>query len=250
VTELDDMPDGCEAALALDFALGALDGTAMRSAELRLRSDPVFARDVARWQEQLGPLSAEVGAVAPSRSVWSTIDRELFRTAAARPVARVPAQSIWANLAIWRGLAFATSGIAAVSLGLIVARPDAVPVVAPTAVPAGSLLAASMASTDSAKAVLITATYDPTRGAVILTPAAADASRGLTPELWVIVGKNPPKSLGVIDLKDPQAHRIPGALRAQMSSGATLAISLEPAGGSPTGLPTGPVVAAGKLTTI
>ncbi len=32
--------------------------------------------------------------------------------------------------------------------------------------------------------------------------------------------------------------------------GTTLAISLEPKGGSPTGAPTGPVVAAGKATMI
>jgi anti-sigma-K factor RskA len=243
MTELDDVPDGSDAALALDFALGALDGAAMRSAELRLRSDLAFARDVARWQEQLGPLATDVAAVAAPESVWSAVDRELFRTAAPRPVA---AQSVWATLAIWRAVAFGASGVAAIALGLLVSRPAVVPVAQPT----GALLAASMASTDSAKAVLITATYDPTRGAVILTPAAADSSRGLTPELWIIVGKEAPKSLGVIDLKDPQAHRIPTALRAQMNSGATLAISLEPAGGSPTGAPTGPVVAAGKLAPI
>lgn len=249
MTEFDDIPDGSDAALALDFALGALDGVTMRRAELRLRSDPAFARDVAHWQEQLEPLTNEIRGVSPPRAVWTAVDRELFRAAPVR-AAEARTQSVWATLAIWRAVAFGASGVAAVALGLLVSRPGPAPVVAPSAAPAGSLLAASMASTDNAKAVLITATYDPSRGAVILTPAAADDSRGLTPELWVIVGKNPPKSLGVIDLKDPQAHRIPDAMRAQMSNGATLAISLEPAGGSPTGLPTGPVVAAGKLTKI
>jgi anti-sigma-K factor RskA len=33
----------------------------------------------------------------------------------------------------------------------------------------------------------------------------------------------------------------------QFAEGATLAISVEPAGGSPTGQPTGAVIAAGKL---
>jgi anti-sigma-K factor RskA len=40
------------------------------------------------------------------------------------------------------------------------------------------------------------------------------------------------------------------ALRRHIASGAVFAISLEPAGGSPTGQPTGPVVAAGDLKTI
>jgi len=248
MTEIGDPSEGSDAALALDFALGTLDGAAMRAGEQRLRRDPAFSRDVAHWQDQLSPLTNEVVGIAPPRYVWEAVDRELFRAAPVRAVA--PADSIWSRLAVWRGLAFAASGVAAVSLALLVSRPGPAPVAVPPAVPTGSLLAASISSTDRAKAVLITATYDPSRGAVILTPAAADASRGLTPELWLIVGTNPPKSLGVIDLKDPQAHRIPGSLRAQMTGGVTLAISLEPAGGSPTGSPTGPVVAAGKLTAI
>jgi len=36
--------------------------------------------------------------------------------------------------------------------------------------------------------------------------------------------------------------------QALFSAGGTLAISLEPAGGSPTGAPTGPVIATGKLS--
>ena len=251
MSEFDLIPeDGSDAALALDFALGALDGAALRSTELRLRRDPDFARDVAAWQAQLGPLADEVAPVAPPPGAWARVESELFRTAVARQPE--PSRPVAAVLSFWRRLAFGASAVAAVALALLVIRPDTVPPAIPAAAPAaaGGLLAASMASTDTAKAVLITATYDPSRGAVILTPAAADASRGLTPELWLIVGKDAPRSLGVIDLKDPQAHKVPGALRAQLTSGATLAISLEPAGGSPTGLPTGPVVAAGKLTAI
>ena len=227
------------------FALGPLDGPALRAAELRLRRDPAFAADVARWQADLAPLIDAVAPVAPPPSVWAGVEGELFRgPVAARaesPVARVAVGA----LNLWRGLAFGSSAVAAVALALLLARLSAAP-----APPPGALLAASMASTDAAKAVMITATYDPVRGAVILTPAAKDASRGLTPELWVIVGSDKPQSLGVIDLHDPQAHRIPDALRRRLTGGATLAISLEPGGGSPTGQPTGPVVAAGKLTVI
>jgi anti-sigma-K factor RskA len=42
---------------------------------------------------------------------------------------------------------------------------------------------------------------------------------------------------------------IPESLRIKMV-GATLAISDEPAGGSPTGAPTGAVLAAGEITTL
>ncbi len=232
-------------AVAMDFALGALDGPTLRAAELRLRRDPEFAADVARWQADLGPLIDAVASVAPSPAVWAEVERELFRGPVATPASSVLVRGVGTAINLWRGIAFGASAVAAVALALLVARP-AIPVAGPPP----ALLAASMASTDAAKAVLITATYDPARGAVILTPAAKDASHGLTPELWVIVGTAKPLSLGVIDLHDPQAHRIPQALRSKLTGGATLAISLEPVGGSPTGQPTGPVVAAGKLTVI
>lgn len=240
---VDMVPD--DAAVAMDFALGALDGPALRTAELRLRCDPDFAADVVRWQADLGPLADAVTPVAPPPAVWSCIESELFRGPVVASAPSVIARGVDAALTLWRGLAFGASAVAAVALALLVARPAT-----PVAGPPSPLLAASMASTDAAKAILITATYDPSRGAVILTPAAKDASRGLTPELWVIVGTDKPRSLGVIDLHDPQAHRIPQELRSKLTGGATLAISLEPAGGSPTGQPTGPVVAAGKLTVI
>jgi len=236
-----------ETMLAMDFALGALDGPEMRAVELRLRRDPALAAEVARWQADLAPLAAAIPAVAPPPAVWDAIERELFRGAvpAAMPAARtVPAALRW-----WRALALGASAVAAIALGLLATRPPARTVVI-AAAPAGTMLATSLAATQGAKAVLITATYDPARGTVVLTPTAQDASRGLTPELWLIVGKAKPRSLGVIDLKAARAQVVPRALRAQLTGGATLAISLEPAGGSPTGQPTGPVIAAGTLATI
>jgi anti-sigma-K factor RskA len=246
VPPIDDGDD--DAMMAIDFALGALDGPAFRAAELRLRRDPAFAADVARWQAELGPLIETVAPVAAPAGVWAKIEGELFRApvaAAAQPAGAAAAGVVSRAVALWRNLAFGASAVSAVAVALLVARP-APPV--PTAPPA--LLAASMATTDATKAVLITATYDAARGTVVLTPAAKDASRGLTPELWVIVGTDKPVSLGVIELHDPQAHAVPPALRGKLAGGATLAITLEPDGGSPTGQPTGPVIATGTLATI
>lgn len=250
------LPDGSDAALALDFALGSLDGAAVREADLRLRRDPDFARDVARWQADLAPLADTVVPVAPPPVVWAAIERDLFRTSTTAAAMPAPSHALQGALGLWRRLAFGASAVAAVALALLVLRPAPQPVIVhvpirvPVAAPLGGLLAASMASPAGGKAVLVTATYDPARGTVILTPAAADASKGRSPELWLIVGKEPPRSLGLIDFKGAQAHPIPAALRARFGEGVTLAISLEPAGGSPTGAPTGPVVAAGQLAAI
>lgn len=246
---IDDMDD--DALLAMDFALGALDGAVLRSAELRLRRDPAFATDVAQWQIDLGPLNDSIVPVVPPATVWAKVENELFRGPVAVLAPSIVVGASSAALRLWRSLALGTSAVAAIALGLLVTRQTTPPQVVIAAAPAaGPLLATSMAATDAAKAVLITATYDPNRGAVILTPATKKATRGLSPELWVIVGKDKPRSLGLIDLHDPQAHSVPQALRERLTGGATLAISLEPAGGSPTGAPTGPIIATGKLTVI
>jgi anti-sigma-K factor RskA len=54
-----------------------------------------------------------------------------------------------------------------------------------------------------------------------------------------------PRSLGLVT--DASARLpVPAALR-QGAEGGSLAVSVEPKGGSPTGAPTGPVIYSGKL---
>ena len=61
-------------------------------------------------------------------------------------------------------------------------------------------------------------------------------------ELWSIAPNEAPKSLGVVE----QAS-LSRDLPVDPAGDLTLAISLEPKGGSPTGAPTGPVVFTGAL---
>ncbi len=94
------------------------------------------------------------------------------------------------------------------------------------------------------------ALYDPERGAVGLSHVSGERASGRDFELWMIEGNNPPVSMGVIPA-GPTAHiEIAPEAREKLGLGAVLAVSLEPAGGSPTGQPTGPVVAAGDLKNI
>lgn len=75
-----------------------------------------------------------------------------------------------------------------------------------------------------------------------LTQVAVPVGKSL--ELWIMApGAAAPKSLGALP---PAGRRVP--LPAMPAAGATLLVSLEPPGGSPTGAPTGPVVYSGKLS--
>jgi anti-sigma-K factor RskA len=65
--------------------------------------------------------------------------------------------------------------------------------------------------------------------------------------LWLIAGGNAPVSLGVLPDSGIVALAFPVDLKDQLR-GATLAISDEPDGGSPTGQPTGAVLATGVVS--
>ncbi|HYF58675.1 MAG TPA: anti-sigma factor, partial [Burkholderiaceae bacterium] len=66
-------------------------------------------------------------------------------------------------------------------------------------------------------------------------------------ELWLIPAEGgAPVSVAV--LGDLAARiELPAAIRERLRPGAKLAVSVEPAGGSPTGGPTGPVILAGAI---
>ena len=226
--------------LAMDFALGALCRDERRAAELRLRSDPAFRAMVEAWRADLSSLDDETPATEPPEDLWANIAAEILPI----KVVIVPTKrrGLWNSLSLWRGLALGSAAAAAIAIAQIGSPP---------ASPAGppQLLVAALAGADGRP--LLSAAYDPLRGSVVLTPATQrDDIAGKSPQLWVIEGKNPPRSLGVIDIQGPNAHAISSKQLIGLQAGATLAISIEPLGGSPTGLPTGPVVATGKLTAI
>ena len=239
-------PASRDETVAMDFAIGALNREERSAATVRMRSDPAFRALVEDWQSQLSPLDAEIAAIEPPQSVWASIEAEVAparvasRSEAPGAAALAAAKPGWWNsLMLWRVVAFA--GVAAALVALVPAGKS--PVAAPP-----HMLVAALAAADGTP--LLSAAYDPLRGAVVVTPATQRDDTGKSVELWVIEGDKLPRSLGVIDLKSPNSYAIPPQRLKGIEPGSTLAISIEPPGGSPTGQPTGPVVATGKLTAI
>ena len=233
-------------ALAMDHALGGGSRAERKAAELRLLSDPEFRAAVERWQVMLAPLDDVTPGIAPPPSVWAGIAGEIEpppRRAAPQPAV---SGGWWNSVGLWRGLAFAGTVLAAVAVTVLVQGtwyPGA-----SAAVAGGPALVATLADADGKP--LIAAAFDPANGQVRFAPVAASdqSAIGKVPELWVIEGKNPPQSLGVIDIAVGRSQTIPRDRLAGLKPGVILAISIEPTGGSPTGAPTGPVIATGKLS--
>lgn len=230
-------------ALAAEYALGVLDGAERRAAETRLAHDPSFAAAVERWRAELAPLAELAASGEPPPAVWHRVEAAL---SPAPPASRPTPAGLWSNLVFWRGLSFAASATAAVLATALLLRPS--PVAAP--VPPAAAMATAPLMMNGGPA-LVAAAYDPAHRRVIVTPTAHhDLPPTQAMELWIIVGDKAPRSLGVVNPSRSQAHILPPDVRADLAAGAALAVSVEPAGGSPTGSPTGPVVAQGKFTEI
>lgn len=234
-------------ALAMEWALGTLGRAERADADARRARDPEFAALCDDWAEQLSPLADEVAPLTPSPEVWARIDSEISKETSFQPAPSASAKlSWWQTLGLWQA---ATAAFASLALALLVTRPPTPLPTAPAAIaPQTSLLAATLAA-EGGRA-LVTASLDTGRSTVVVSPVATENLDGRVPELWLIPADGKPRSLGLINLGGVQQVAVSPTLLKLVAEGAVLAVSLEPAGGSPTGLPTGPVVATGKLTTL
>jgi anti-sigma-K factor RskA len=96
-----------------------------------------------------------------------------------------------------------------------------------------------------------TATMDLQNAKMVVVPATPTAfAPGRAPELWLIPAGQKPISVGMIMLDKPTTLALDPALLAQLGATAALAVSVEPVGGSPTGQPTGPVIAKGAISAV
>ena len=230
------IPDRDDDLTAAEYVLGVLPQEERRQATRRIEADPAFSRLVDRWEVRLSSMASAYEEVAPPEDLRQALDRRLFATAEARGAR----PGFWNSLAFWRG--FAVASLAA--LAIVALLPFAL---SPGSAPAERLVA-SLAHDDTDVHYLIV--YDARTADIGLSHVAGARAEGRDFELWVIEGSGPPVSLGVIPDGANVHLQAAEEVRRRIESGAVLAISLEPAGGSPTGQPTGPVVAAGDLKTI
>lgn len=229
---------GGDEALAAEYVLGVLPASERRDVARRIEADIMFARLVDDWEARLSPLGAFYTPVDAPASVKQALDRRIF-TGTAQPTSRAGA-SWWNSLGLWRGLAAASI----VALALVVGWNLQPPVdEAPSARFVASL---ENPETD----VRYLALYDEAHATISLSRLDGVAAAEQDFELWVIEGDEAPASLGVLADADHVEIRPSEELRAKFASGAVLAVSLEPEGGSPTGQPTGAVVALGDLRSI
>jgi anti-sigma-K factor RskA len=219
--------------LAGEYVLGTLPHRARRRFERLMAADPGLAQLVGEWADRLGPLDDATPAAEPPERVWRAIESRLAGTVAIVPA--LPAATPWVGaLAFWRSLAFAAGAAAAglvLYLALFAGRAPVPTVVALLSGRAGDIgwVAVTGPKSDEVSFSAVAPKPEPRPHAF---------------ELWGIAG-GPPRPLGLLPQNSGSAA-VFGAAQLPPPGG-VLAVSLEPAGGSPTGLPTGPVLYQGKV---
>ena len=229
-------------ALAGEYALGTLDPTERMEFGQLLVRDPLAVKALRDWQERLVPLALTLPPVTPPLHLLARIEGTIAGVGAVRIAANDN------RVARWRFGAIAAALVAVIATGLAL-RPGEVPTasqqpdiaVQPIAYTSG---VAALTAGGTTPALIVT--HDSKTGQLKVIPVNMPDDALHSFELWAIKGKAAPKPMGLID------PRRPGAQLPRMTVGGdvTLAVSREPVGGSPTGLPTGPVLYTGKLLAV
>lgn len=220
-----------------EYVLGVLDADAHAAVEREMAESEAVAAEVALWRRRLLPLAAEIVDLEPPPRLWQRILGELRLDA---PVRDVQGPGFWDSLRLWRWLTLTSGAVAAaciVALVLVAHRPAAPPII---------YMASALAQKNGN--VGWTATMDVRNSRIIIVPAAPQALViGRVPELWLIAKGQKPIPVGLISTHASVSLPLGRALRSRVGPTAVLAVSVEPPGGSPTGQPTGTVIATGTI---
>ena len=224
--------------LAGEYVLGVLSAEARAKVEARMRTDKTFAAIVARWQENLSqPDDEYVTLVQPDMTYQMSRQGDLMLPQHSGRTNTV--SSLLESLNFWRSLAF---GFLFLLIGTVIfaERPG----------PAGNAAAPVLATlqVQDETPVGLVARYDAVSGSLSVTPASAGAGEPHSLQMWMTRGNEPAVSLGTLAQSGNSQIIVPASLRARLAnSGAVLSITVEPPGGSPTGKPTGPLLASGEI---
>jgi anti-sigma-K factor RskA len=269
-------------ALAAEYALGTLDADERAQVETMMSADKDFTALVEAWERKLGVLNQMVGSIEPRAELWDKIRTAaglsdpqlplvLPQTAApAAPIAAEPVAAGGQSNVVefsrqarrWRGIATTASALAAVLVALVavqITNPDLLPdglrpksppqrvVQVPAPVPPTSAQFVALLQKDASSPAFIL-TVDAGTKNFTIRKVGATPEPGRSYELWLVSDRlQRPRSLGVIGGNDFTSRPALSSYDTDTVNKATYAVTVEPEGGSPSGLPTGPIVFSGKL---
>jgi len=220
-------------ALAAQYVLGTLSRAARERLPRLARGNESVAAALRAWETRLLPLAESLPPVAPPERVWPAI---LDRIQGQRE-----SGSIWANLGLWRGLTLAGFATAMALVVVLLTPGPETPI---------ETLVVVLAGQDARPALLVSADRSG-RTLMVKAIAPVQPAGDRVLQLWALPEQGSPRSLGLIPAtgaaSDVVRLDLPASAGLALQNIPALAVSLEPEGGSPTGLPTGPVLYSGPI---
>ena len=206
--------------LAAEYVLGTMAGAARRRFD-RICDSSAQARNARRrWEDDLLDVSRRLEPVQPAAHVWLSIRR------------RIKTSAVSGSTSPRRWTLAAAAGIAAIGvlIGVLTLQHSV------TTQPLATL------GMDAGHPIWqIERPRDLSELRIrAIHPVELAANRSY--ELWALPRGRSPVSLGLLPRSGRAIQSLTGAQRAALLAADKVAVSLEPAGGSPTGSPTGPIV--------
>ncbi|WP_258130410.1 anti-sigma factor [Achromobacter anxifer] len=215
--------------LAAEYVLGGLRGGARRRFIQLMRDDAALRRAVVDWEDKLLPLALALPPEAPPPGIWNAIIARIAPAPSPAPASR----SHLHRLSWWRRLS-AGLAAAAVVLAVMLFRPPSPPPQPRTV---------AVLNGEKTPGLLVLNSLADHRLAVQPMRDLTALADGRALELWAISPNQAPRSLGLLT-PDQTTVLTP---RQPPQQGDTVAVTLEPPGGAPNGVPTGPIVLSGSV---
>lgn len=221
MSEFEDAYD--DDALAAEYVLHLLSSDDRQAFKARLAEDRDLQARVRVWEARLAPLADDIRDVVPPPAAKARLLKAIADPVATKKPAAVRA---W----LLGGL---------IAAGLLVA------------VVFGNLFGPSAEFTPTlitelateGRGIVMVVNFDESAAQITVERSTGAPDAGTVHELWVIpAGADTPVSLGVLENSGTSRVAVPAELAQNIPAG-TLAVSVEPPGGSPSGSPTGPVIA-------
>ena len=215
--------------LAGEYALGLLTGAARRRFERLLMERPALRAELTLWEERFAALNLKLRPVEPPGYLWW---RLLGRVRAEAQPRREKLRNTF-----WRTWAVAATVVLAVFL------------VAQRVLPPAEQKPSEFALVSDAKGQPLWLVSVHPEANRIDMKALTDRTppAGKSYELWMLPGEGTPVPMGLMNSTGLASETVNPEILAKLAAAKGLAISLEPQGGSPTGLPTGPVLWTANL---
>lgn len=240
--------------LAERYVLGVMGRLARRRFSRLLDEDPRIADSVYAVEKNLAPLAWDLNPVAPSELAWRRIAtqaglgaRSADSAGLQRPRAAQPGR--WPLLAVAASIAFVAS-----SIGWWQSSTRPADVVVETVVetvtetvPVAVEPAIGVVANEGGDALWVARIYDDLERADISVSKLPEPRPNNDYQLWLLRDDGVPVSLGLLPQSGSRTVSLDAFAIDALGRGSTLAVSLEPLGGSPQPVPTGPVLYTAAL---